>query len=135
MVRRPPRSTRTVTLFPHPTLFRSCHAFIALDLARHHLSIERRDHAATLDLDLINLGLRLSLAKPGLGPRHFKPPNRLQRRQLLVMGQLFTGTATRGPGRIELSLVRRTIETRQGVALLEGQIGRASGRERVWQHV
>src|SRR3546814_9494453 len=66
------------------------------------------------------VGLRLCLAKPGLGPCHFKTPNRLQRRQLLVMSQLFTGTATRGPGRIELSLVRRTIETRQGVALLEG---------------
>src|SRR3546814_4736144 len=24
MIRRPPRSTRTDTLFPHPTLFRSC---------------------------------------------------------------------------------------------------------------
>src|SRR3546814_10451547 len=25
MIRRPPRSTRTDTLFPYPTLFRSCH--------------------------------------------------------------------------------------------------------------
>src|SRR3546814_5439727 len=26
MLRRPPRSTRTDTLFPYPTLFRSCHS-------------------------------------------------------------------------------------------------------------
>src|SRR3546814_3740378 len=28
MIRRPPRSTRTDTLFPYTTLFRSCHIFV-----------------------------------------------------------------------------------------------------------
>src|SRR3546814_20852054 len=32
MIRRPPRSTRTDTLFPYTTLFRSRHAFPAADL-------------------------------------------------------------------------------------------------------
>src|SRR3546814_7123735 len=30
MIRRPPRSTRTDTLFPYTTLFRSCHAVFLL---------------------------------------------------------------------------------------------------------
>src|SRR3546814_16389065 len=30
MIRRPPRSTRTDTLFPYTTLFRSGHAYLAL---------------------------------------------------------------------------------------------------------
>src|SRR3546814_8922223 len=30
MLRRPPRSTRTATLFPYPTLFRSAGALVAL---------------------------------------------------------------------------------------------------------
>src|SRR3546814_11047493 len=50
MIRRPPRSTRTDTLFPYTTLFRSVHAVFnaALDIpARrvrvlHHSAIERQ---------------------------------------------------------------------------------------------
>src|SRR3546814_10495849 len=34
MIRRPPRSTRTDTLFPYTTLFRSCHAPL-LESAKH----------------------------------------------------------------------------------------------------
>src|SRR3546814_13087184 len=36
MIRRPPRSTRTATLFPYTTLFRSCSASIAAVLCRRH---------------------------------------------------------------------------------------------------
>src|SRR3546814_17888321 len=36
MIRRPPRSTRTDTLFPYTTLFRSCE-FAHLTLAQTHL--------------------------------------------------------------------------------------------------
>src|SRR3546814_18966798 len=44
MIRRPPRSTRTDTLFPYTTLFRSCHAerrSVALgqDRAQHGFEI------------------------------------------------------------------------------------------------
>src|SRR3546814_13494767 len=35
MIRRPPRSTRTATLFPYTTLFRSAALNDALELARH----------------------------------------------------------------------------------------------------
>src|SRR3546814_13479937 len=47
MIRRPPRSTRTDTLFPYTTLFRSAKAELAVskdrdDLARGALSATRR---------------------------------------------------------------------------------------------
>src|SRR3546814_14291170 len=51
MIRRPPRSTRTDTLFPYTTLFRSREADIALRLARPRggtvlaRRIERLDYA------------------------------------------------------------------------------------------
>src|SRR3546814_20944534 len=46
MIRRPPRSTRTDTLFPYTTLFRAAQARIGkqrvLDLEQHAIEIERR---------------------------------------------------------------------------------------------
>src|SRR3546814_7089081 len=36
MIRRPPRSTRTYTLFPYTTLFRSLHPAIATGIPREH---------------------------------------------------------------------------------------------------
>src|SRR3546814_5253081 len=47
MIRRPPRSTRTDTLLPYTTLFRSVQQVIAADrqrvaVARHHPDVERR---------------------------------------------------------------------------------------------
>src|SRR3546814_20186777 len=50
MIRRPPRSTRTDTLFPYTTLFRSHHLLDArqppADRCRSHLAdIDRREHA------------------------------------------------------------------------------------------
>src|SRR3546814_2409982 len=41
MIRRPPRSTRTYTLFPYPTLFRSRAGAIAIDLLLKHVYAER----------------------------------------------------------------------------------------------
>src|SRR3546814_2578940 len=45
MIRRPPRSTRTDTLFPYTTLFRSYrHPFARMDARAGHL-LFRREHA------------------------------------------------------------------------------------------
>src|SRR3546814_16736824 len=51
MIRRPPRSTRTDTLFPYTTLFRSeilafLHRLCGRDGAQHHGFAERREHRA-----------------------------------------------------------------------------------------
>src|SRR3546814_3446413 len=43
MIRRPPRSTRTDTLFPYPTLFRSLHD--RYGNARHYAQFRRGRHA------------------------------------------------------------------------------------------
>src|SRR3546814_14448763 len=50
MIRRPPRSTRTDTLFPYPTLFRS--ADVDAGEVRH---LERPHWHAELDMDLVHL--------------------------------------------------------------------------------
>src|SRR3546814_1365908 len=42
MIRRPPRSTRTDTLFPYTTLFRSHRTADLLEVAREHRPVERR---------------------------------------------------------------------------------------------
>src|SRR3546814_4028138 len=45
MIRRPPRSTRTDTLFPYPTLFRSTEHRVA-QRVQHHVAVAVREHAA-----------------------------------------------------------------------------------------
>src|SRR3546814_2832419 len=63
MIRRPPRSTRTDTLFPYTTLFRSADAVVELHVVADHLhlghhigavadeggALHRRAHLAVLD--------------------------------------------------------------------------------------
>src|SRR3546814_4269115 len=48
MIRRPPRSTRTDTLFPYTTLFRSRQGAAAADVPRHRRDVRRHvaGHAA-----------------------------------------------------------------------------------------
>src|SRR3546814_2633972 len=43
MIRRPPRSTRTDTLFPYTTLFRSCHPGTVAEHGGQ--GVQARDHA------------------------------------------------------------------------------------------
>src|SRR3546814_20850734 len=51
MIRRPPRSTRTDTLFPYTTLFRS---YVAADFDRIGVPSRRVDAGAAADLKLID---------------------------------------------------------------------------------
>src|SRR3546814_19998391 len=51
MIRRPPRSTRTDTLFPYTTLFRS------LDLQTHHVATCRRTYHAGTDARVFSVEL------------------------------------------------------------------------------
>src|SRR3546814_12440730 len=52
MIRRPPRSTRTDTLFPYTTLFRSAGDFRKDHLGKHAVAIHR-----------LELGIRLEMAR------------------------------------------------------------------------
>src|SRR3546814_16107179 len=98
MIRRPPRSTRTATLFPYTTLFLS----IELDIARHQ------------ELGVDGLESRLGQVLRNLisNAVSFSPPR----------------------GLIRLDAARDGDDVRVSVSD-EGQIGRASCRERVCQYV
>src|SRR3546814_5445879 len=65
MIRRPPRSTRTVTLFPYPTLFRSLGGRRRCTRARR---IDPRDHRA--DVHRIALADKLLAQDAGDRRRH-----------------------------------------------------------------
>src|SRR3546814_14372232 len=114
MLRRPPRSTRTDTLFPYTTLFRSPAARGVVARRRRRRPARRRAVAATR-------GHRRDHAA-GLG---LQPPDRRQRRaggsgRGVVLG---AGDAGAGAG------VR-------GVAAADaGEIGREACRESVCQYV
>src|SRR3546814_3382010 len=63
MIRRPPRSTRTDTLFPYTTLFRSRRSLDALSLLRRHVG----RHAAMVETLARPLSLwpaRMAVAQP-----------------------------------------------------------------------
>src|SRR3546814_18391639 len=59
MIRRPPRSTRTDTLFPYTTLFRSGRVGLGRAVGLLHLEDERHqrlgDEAATMDAEMATL--------------------------------------------------------------------------------
>src|SRR3546814_12672688 len=106
MIRRPPRSTRTDTLFPYTTLFRSDGAGLIGALAG-------RDGEEALDFRMQNFRL---LAHVGGQPA----------------GALQAGAARRG-GQRQQSVER--VEGGIGSEILDQEIGRASGRDRVCQYV
>src|SRR3546814_15561432 len=138
MVRRPPRSTRTDTLFPYTTLFRSFPANgehaggrareipdQAAPRGRHHHGVPGKTVIkALLVVDCEARGLlvmewaaRLPLAA-GAGDLHRAADQRGKRR---ARAQLVE----------ELGREHRLFRP----ALADVEIGRASRRERVWQYV
>src|SRR3546814_9961434 len=65
MLRRPPRSTRTDTLFPYTTLFRSLGLVLGADDRDHAVEVEKRDDVAADQIepvgDLVEPVLRAAL--------------------------------------------------------------------------
>src|SRR3546814_14045223 len=110
MLRRPPRSTRTDTLFPYTTLFRS------VPVEERHLDLGR---AATIGVAVRTAVPIDDISRPGIY-RAADIGHRVDR-EAAVVG---------GPGR---NLFRR--EEREHIAVVaeRKQIGRASFRERVCQ--
>src|SRR3546814_5124256 len=102
MIRRPPRSTRTDTLFPYTTLFRSREARPAL----HHLL----PHAVSGVLErpragAARLGLRLHApVPPALQGRHAGDP---------VDEARAGGTRLRKPGRLDARRRHRSLPPRR----------------------
>src|SRR3546814_16471598 len=119
MIRRPPRSTRTDTLFPYTTLFRS--GDILVEVAPCIFGGPAGD--PVVEGDRIEAGLRQRCAVA-------KEDDLLDRRHLRQ--QLFDQIGGRGVGdqQTVAGMVRDI-----GDLLGEEQIERASCRERVWQYV
>src|SRR3546814_13984565 len=78
MIRRPPRSTRTDTLFPYTTLFRSVEVFIDAPNDKFVTRGTRFWNASGVDLSVDGSGLKLhtqSLVSLALGGVAFAPIN------------------------------------------------------------
>src|SRR3546814_17918968 len=110
MIRPPPRTPRTDTLFPYPTLFRSIDEEIPRDPAPL-VEPDRRDPPALGQLDILD---------PRVDPRHaraFGEPPQMLREQTRV--------------EVQRPVIGRQPRRRLGLR----PIGRASCRERVCQYV
>src|SRR3546814_9653160 len=94
MSRRPPRSTRTDTLFPYTTLFRSTPAG-DFEVVRNPAKDLARDDATTFVVS----GDRIQLTKD-------QPAAGLNRMEAVVVGEEFVGATAvvylEGPGGIEI---------------------------------
>src|SRR3546814_15262390 len=108
MIRRPPRSTRTDTLFPYTTLFRSVEARHGGQDGRAHLGDVRGQLVDALGI--VDLGA--------------------DRDREELAGRVLVGVRQRQEGQEDLGML---LEIRQ--ILQELEIGRASCRERVCQYV
>src|SRR3546814_946547 len=76
MIRRPPRSTRTYTLFPYTTLFRSRHARVQQQRRRRHRPRTRQDrrHLRTLAGGAADRAGRQPRGSDGGLSRRHRPP-------------------------------------------------------------
>src|SRR3546814_16936783 len=108
MIRRPPRSTRTDTLFPYTTLFRS-------------------DQTAATIVLVNDLGQRREDTATGRGER-------MARSEAATL-DVHLGAINRTERRIEAELVLAERRIFPGLQRAQHQIGRASCRERVCQYV
>src|SRR3546814_17285361 len=105
MIRRPPRSTRTDTLFPYTTLFRS--------------PLHRRETVTNLPKILL-LALSISASDPALAQQKFENLDRIDSLVAMTVG------ANLGEPGGPIAPVDRRLRL--------AEIGRASSRERVCQY-
>src|SRR3546814_17548428 len=115
MIRRPPRSTRTDTLFPYTTLFRS-----RRDIKRKQLSLERSGRLVMADEKKQEKAFdpeETSRGEPGV-----ETPVDLGEEPLVDLS--------------DVGHAGRLSPAENPVAMLAGgEIGRGAGRERVWTDV
>src|SRR3546814_19773569 len=114
MIRPPPRSTRTDTLFPYTTLFRS-----------HQSAKGQQTLVLLVDLGCEGGIFRRDIAAHGV----LKPRDRLRRPGMLLPPDAI-GIM---PSDIESGGINRVVTL--GVAVAANEIGRASCRERVCRYV
>src|SRR3546814_14084962 len=91
MIRRPPRSTRTDTLFPYTTLLRSAIAGELVDQVEQFVRLGRRDVASRAPFDeagALRVHLRLDLLAHG-APQKVGVAQRIARQYLGRLHHLF----------------------------------------------
>src|SRR3546814_11091218 len=131
MNRRPPRSTRTDTLFPYTTLFRSgdLSAFAKVSMGRRLtrlcITFETLGYIFGRTFSLTTANRRRSVLSICLNPGG-APMNRLL---LAIMTLLLTSAAQ------ATTLERGSVVLAQNLPGNNNQIGRASCRERVCKYV
>src|SRR3546814_12456911 len=111
MIRRPPRSTRTDTLFPYTTLFRSA---LGPALRLH----DRRPIRETAPFS-----------------REQERPMIADVNLTLILLAALIATASPGPATLAIAGTSMASGRRYGLALAAGEIGRAALRERACQSV
>src|SRR3546814_13056185 len=122
MIRRPPRSTRTDTLFPYTTLFRSLEDRLVVQLVVPALETLGTDDLVPAVLHLLALRRRANDAHAQLGGPQ----------TVAVAGVVAeAGHERRGIRAVVLDQVRARVVGRRVDRLAEAEIGRASCRERV----
>src|SRR3546814_12741019 len=127
MIRRPPRSTRTDTLFPYTTLFRSTHQprkliFVDDGSSDNSLIIAKRYEGVLNNLKILELrknkGFAIAL-NAGIAESSAAYIARVDPDDILYPNRLYLQYQTISKGEIDVL----------------GEIGRASCRERVCQYV
>src|SRR3546814_15786963 len=124
MIRRPPRSTRTDTLFPYTTLFRSSHRYFSTKAPKREKQSQKAtgaDRAALEDALPRSLEEQLAKERRDVLALHIAhDPALALDLTIFRLARKFTGHAAYND---------------TGVMVTIGEIGRASCRERVCQYV
>src|SRR3546814_15505401 len=124
MIRRPPRSTRTDTLFPYTTLFRSAYV---RELAGIDPSAEETRAMATIERYLVSIGWAYRMA--GLDDPTAAPLVRLEKKA----ARKTLGVRQRPARAIRFKGDIADFDRPASGVCLAHQLGRASRRERVCQ--
>src|SRR3546814_14109194 len=126
MIRRPPRSTRTDTLFPYTTLFRSAYV---RELAGIDPSAEETRAMATIERYLVSIGWAYRMA--GLDDPTAAPPVRLEKKA----ARKTLGVRQRQARAIRFKGDIADFASQAAGVSLAHTNGRAAARESVCQHV
>src|SRR3546814_20795102 len=120
MIRRPPRSTRTDTLFPYTTLFRSCLSISTILALLRKLGAAAENTASTT-INAITVRSRIN--KSSVSPR------------MIFLSSRFGARLGRGGDAVMIGRAARQIERDFTLAHHQHAIGKASCRARVCKNV